>query len=50
MVDIFKSKAVINKKNKQINISLPRKELSKSIIEQLESGKQFKVKLEKFYT
>ena len=46
MSKTFKIKPIINRKNGQINFSLPRKKLSKKQIIDLEDGKLIKIKLE----
>jgi len=39
---ILKLKAVINKKNNQINFSLPKKKIPKSLIDKAYSGEKIK--------
>jgi len=50
MVKLFKIKPIINKKNGQINFSLPRKKLSKKILKDLKLNpyKKFMIRLEGF--
>lgn len=46
MGKVFKIKPIINKRNGQINFSLPKRKLSKKQIIEIEGGKSIKIKLE----
>lgn len=46
--DYFITKAIINKKNKQINIYPPRKKLSKEILNSINNKEKIMVKLLKW--
>lgn len=48
MVKVFNIKPVINKKNGQINFSLPKRKLSKKQLIEIKDGKILKIKLEDF--
>jgi len=43
-MDFLKLKARINKRNNQINISLPRKTISKKTLDKILRGRRIKVK------
>lgn len=40
--NILKLKAVINKRNNQINISIPKKKVSKKLLDKMTSGQTIK--------
>ena len=44
-MNIIKLKAVINKKNNQINISLTRKQISKKVLNKILRGKKIRAGL-----
>ncbi len=49
MVGVFKLKLIINKRNGQINLNLPKKKLPKMFSENIMKSKFVKIKLEKLY-
>ena len=48
MVKIFELTPRVNKSNKQINISLPRRKLSKETLANIDGGKKMRFRLEGF--
>jgi len=42
-LNIVKLKAIINKRNNQINLSIPRKKVSQKVIDKVNSGKLIKL-------
>ena len=46
MAKEFIAKAIINKKNNQINVSIPRKIISKEVLSKISKGKKLKIKIE----
>jgi len=49
MVKKIQALIVVNKKNKQINLTLPKKKISKSMLKDLGQSKRVEVDITKFY-
>ena len=50
MVRKISASVVFNRRNKQINISLPKKKISKEFVKGLEKAKRVDIDLLKFYS